>query len=288
MKTVRVSGVPEHFNYPWHYAIENGLFAEAGFNVQWRDVKEGSGAMCKMLENSETDVALVLTEGIVQHIHKGGTARIIQQYVKSPIIWGVHATLHKTLNESNLSNARIARSRIGSGSHLMAYVHAEQHDYRLSEDNFVTVGNVDNAVEAIRENSADILLWEKFMTQPYVDSSQINRIDTCLSPWPCFMMVGANSFTELPPEEIQRFNEVILSAAHQVSSLENTPLEIAKLYGLELEDVEKWYNGVEWQTTSYVSAKMLNNVVKTLDRIGLLTADPLPPHELCYTGVELY
>ncbi len=49
MKTVRVSGVPEHFNYPWHYAINNGLFAKAGFDVHWSDVTGGSGAMCSML-----------------------------------------------------------------------------------------------------------------------------------------------------------------------------------------------------------------------------------------------
>jgi sulfonate transport system substrate-binding protein len=82
MKTVRVCGVPEHFNYPWHYAINNGLFAKAGFDVHWSDVTGGSGEMCRMLEENQTDVALVLTEGIVKHIHTGGTTRIIQQYVK--------------------------------------------------------------------------------------------------------------------------------------------------------------------------------------------------------------
>ena len=71
MKTVRVGGVPEHFNYPWHYAINKGLFAKAGFDVKWSDVTGGSGEMCRMLEENQTDVALVLTEGIVKaHPHR--------------------------------------------------------------------------------------------------------------------------------------------------------------------------------------------------------------------------
>lgn len=90
MHTIRVGGVPEHFNYPWHYGIKNGIFQDENIKVIWSDVKGGSGAMCHMLENNELDVALILTEGIVKHIHNGGNAKIIQQYVKSPLIWGVH------------------------------------------------------------------------------------------------------------------------------------------------------------------------------------------------------
>ena len=28
MKQVKIIGVPEHFNLPWHMAIEEGLFAD--------------------------------------------------------------------------------------------------------------------------------------------------------------------------------------------------------------------------------------------------------------------
>ncbi|NNJ56705.1 MAG: ABC transporter substrate-binding protein, partial [Bacteroidia bacterium] len=92
MKKIRVGGVPEHFNYPWHYGIQNSIFKKNDLAVEWQDVKGGSGAMCSMLEKNELDVALVLTEGIVKHIHNGGTARIIQLFVKSPLIWGVHSS----------------------------------------------------------------------------------------------------------------------------------------------------------------------------------------------------
>lgn len=84
---LHIGGVPEHFNYPWHYGLLNGFFKKSGLDIQWQDVKGGSGAMTKMLANNELDFALVLTEGIIKHIASGGTSRIIQQYVKSPLIW---------------------------------------------------------------------------------------------------------------------------------------------------------------------------------------------------------
>ena len=43
MKTVRIIGVPEHFNLPWHLAMEEGAFAERGIDLIWTDVPEGTG-----------------------------------------------------------------------------------------------------------------------------------------------------------------------------------------------------------------------------------------------------
>jgi ABC-type nitrate/sulfonate/bicarbonate transport system substrate-binding protein len=45
--TIRVGGVPEHFNYPWHLAQELGLFAKRGVQVEWVEQKEGTGQMIK-------------------------------------------------------------------------------------------------------------------------------------------------------------------------------------------------------------------------------------------------
>jgi hypothetical protein len=47
MRTIKIAGVPEHFNLPWHLAIEKSL--ESHINLQWTDVPEGTGKMCQML-----------------------------------------------------------------------------------------------------------------------------------------------------------------------------------------------------------------------------------------------
>jgi len=61
MIKLNVAGVPEHFNFPWHTAIESGDFAKAGFEVNWTDYPGGTGAMMKSLRSGESDVAVVLT-----------------------------------------------------------------------------------------------------------------------------------------------------------------------------------------------------------------------------------
>jgi hypothetical protein len=47
---------------------------------------EGTGKMCQMLRSGETDIAVILTEGIVKDIVAGNPSRIVQVYVDSPLI----------------------------------------------------------------------------------------------------------------------------------------------------------------------------------------------------------
>ena len=60
MKQVKIAGVPEHFNLPWHMCIENGEFNEAGIDLQWTDVPEGTGKMCQMLRTRNRSAPISL------------------------------------------------------------------------------------------------------------------------------------------------------------------------------------------------------------------------------------
>ena len=51
MISLRVAGVPEHFNLPWHLLLESGGARALGLDAAWRDVPEGSGAMAAALED---------------------------------------------------------------------------------------------------------------------------------------------------------------------------------------------------------------------------------------------
>jgi sulfonate transport system substrate-binding protein len=284
---IRIGGVPEHFNYPWHYGIDHQLFAKNEIEIEWSDEKGGSGAMCKKLEDNSLDLALVLTEGIVAHIHQGGTARIIQQYVKSPLIWGIHASKSFVKSGKPLSKAKFARSRVGSGSHIMAYVLAEQNNFEITESNFETVGNIDGALEAFETGTADVLLWEKFMTQPYVDAGKVDRVGECVSPWPCFVLVASQKFLDVNSNLILALSDAIIMASETAMKRKSTVLEIAKMYNLQIKQVEQWYSSVEWQTSDWISTKMLENVTSTLHRVGVISQQ-LTTKEMCYLGAKLY
>ena len=169
MKTVKIIGVPEHFNLPWHLAIDEGAFEERGIDLTWTDIPEGTGKMCELLKNKETDLAIILTEGIVKSITEGNKVKIIQEYIASPLLWGIHVDAnspYKSLEE--LKNTIAAISRFGSGSHLMAYLQAKQMGWETEKLKFNLVNNLKGAVESLTTAKADYFMWERFTTKPLV------------------------------------------------------------------------------------------------------------------------
>ncbi len=279
--TIRVGGVPEHFNLPWHLAIENGDFEKEGLEIIWTDFYGGTGAMTKALREKETDVAVVLTEGIVAAIIKGDPAKIIGQYVRSSLVWGIHtAAQSKFQDASELKGQRYAISRFGSGSHIMTFVDAINRGWNPAEQQFVKVGNLDGARKAMVAGEADALLWEKFTTKPYVDSGELRRIGISITPWPCFVMAVNEDFLKEKREAIQKMLLVIYKCCRQFMEMPDAIEMVAERYGLQKEDAEEWFKQTKWSTNTLMSKAVLNNVVDTLLDVKVIEEKKKPKH-LC-------
>ena len=144
MKTIKIAGVPEHFNLPWHLCIENNEFKAVGIDLQWTDIPEGTGKMCQMLRDGETDIAVILSEGIIKDIVAGNPCKIVQVYVKSPLIWGIHVSAKSKYHSiADLEYTKVAISRYGSGSQLMAYVNADNQGWDSEKLQFEIVNTID-------------------------------------------------------------------------------------------------------------------------------------------------
>ena len=196
MKKVNIGGVLEHFNLAWYLTLKNGEYKNEGINLRWKDYYGGTGAMCKALREGEIDIAVILTEGITKDIIAGNPSKIVQTFVETPLHWGIHVA-HKSPYKSieELKGTKAAISRYGSGSHLMAYINAQNNSWNLETDlNFEVIKNLDGAVEGLTAGKADYFLWEKYTTKPLVDNGTFRRIGNCPSPWPCFVIAVREDF----------------------------------------------------------------------------------------------
>lgn len=247
MKTIRIAGVPEHFNLPWHLCIEGGEFEEMGIDLQWTDVPEGTGKMCQMLRNEETDIAIILTEGIVKDIVEGNDSRIVQVYVESPLIWGIHVDNKASFSSvSDLKNAKVAVSRMGSGSHLMAVVNAERQNWDTKQLEFEIVNNVDGAIEALSSGKADYFMWEKFTTKPLVDNGTFKRIAECPTPWPCFVIAVRDKFLKENKAIIEQILDIINTTTEEFKYIPSIDRNLATRYDQKIEDIQEWLSKTQW------------------------------------------
>lgn len=274
MKTIKIAGVPEHFNLPWHLCVENGEFDSVGIDLQWTDVPEGTGKMCQMLRNGETDIAVILTEGIVKDINAGNPTKIVQVYVESPLIWGIHVdanSRYKTL--SDLEKAKVAISRYGSGSQLMAYVNANNQGWKTDEIEFEVVNTIDGAVEALTSGKADYFMWERFMTKPLVDKGIFRKIADCPTPWPCFVIAVRNEFLEKNIGSIELILEIINNTTREFKDIPSIDRTLASRYHQKIEDIQEWLRLTKWSQKP-LEEKMLNKIqnqlfdLKIIDKKG--------------------
>lgn len=272
MKTVKIGGVPEHFNLAWYLTLKDGQYKQEGINLRWEDYPGGTGAMSEALRTGAIDMAVILTEGIVKDIAEGNPSKIVQTFVETPLIWGIHVAAGSDFKSvEDLKGKRCAISRYGSGSHLMAYINAENHGWDLETDlKFEVVQDLDGAVKALSNGDADYFMWEKFMTKPIVDSGVFRRIANCPTPWPCFVIAVRNEFLEVNESVVKAILEVINNTTVDFKEIPSIDRMIANRYDLQLEDVQEWLTLTEWSQSNLDEATV-KKVQQKLMKLDILS-----------------
>lgn len=272
MKRLKIGGVPEHFNLPWRLAIEEGKFKAAGIELHWSDMTGGTGQMIKGLQAGTLDIAVLLTEGITRAILKGLDAKIIAVYVKTPLIWGVHAPVNQGINQlDDLDASTFAISREGSGSHLMSYILAKQQGWDPTALSFNVVGDVYGGLWALNNDEAQGFLWEKYTTQPFVDQGKCKRIGEVLTPWPCFVVAVRNEVLQHEAALLQAILPIVQKRAQELKNSDDAAEVLAWRYALKKDEVTAWLSKTEWSNQLDVDQKDIQNVVETLHELNLVT-----------------
>jgi len=289
MITVRVGGVPEHFNLAWHLAIESGMFAQKGIQINWVDVPGGTGAMCKALRDNELDLAIALTEGVVSDIMQGNPSKIVQFYVNSSFRWGIFVNAKSNITGiDKMQGHKYAISRYKSGSHLMAYVNASNHNLQINDDtDFEVVGNLEGARKALADNTAQLFMWEKFTTKPYVDNGEFKMIGECSTPWPCFVVAATNDFIAQNEQVLNEILSIVNLSCLILKNNSKAPNLIADRYGIKENDAMLWFKELEYAYHPEMNEEQLNKVLTKLLQFNIIKRKP-ELIEICYEkNIEL-
>jgi ABC-type nitrate/sulfonate/bicarbonate transport system substrate-binding protein len=272
MKSIKIVGVPEHFNLPWHLCLENGEFEKENIDLQWTDVPEGTGKMCQMLRDGSTDIAVILTEGIIKDIIGGNPSKIVQIYVESPLIWGIHVAAQSNYQSlTDLKKTKAAISRLGSGSQLMAYVNSKNQGWNTKELQFEIVNTIDGAVTALTDGTADYFMWEHFMTKPLVDNGVFRHLGDCPTPWPCFVIAVREEVLAKHPETITKLLGIINSKTRIFKAIPDIDKQLAKTYNQKIEDIKEWLTLTEWSQEK-IDAVLLDRIQNQLVELNIINS----------------
>jgi sulfonate transport system substrate-binding protein len=270
MRVLRVGGVEEPFNLPWVLAFEDEAFASLGIEVTFTNYAGGTGALVGALEVGMIDLATLLTEGGVTAIGRGSKIRLHSAFVTSPLRWGIHiAAKAKQKKITELEGKKFAISRFGSGSELMAYELADQRGWTLKDSQFVVVGGVEGAIQALPKRKAHIFLWERFVTAPLVKQGVFKRIGEIPTPWPSFYTAARPRLLDIDRELIDQVVAIMLGYAAELKADPERAIDmIVERYGMERRDARSWLNDVEWPSSAFVDTDVLASVIERMTGLG--------------------
>ncbi len=271
MTNLKVGGVPEHFNYPWYITLKNKEYNKQNINLRWQDFPGGTGEMCAALRSGEVDIAIVLTEGIIKDIAEGNPSKIVQTYVETPLIWGIHVSAKSSFKKiEDLENATIAISRFGSGSHLMAIVNAYNQGWDVTKLNFKVVDNLQGGINALTNGEADYFMWEHFTTKPLVDRGVFIRIDDCPTPWPCFVVAVRNEVLENNFEEVKKVLDIINGETKDFKKRNTIDETLAKRYEQQLEDIQEWLKITKWNDGKPITKNLITRIQNKMIQLNVM------------------
>lgn len=272
MINLKIGGVPEHFNYPWYITLKNKEYTKHNINLRWQDFHGGTGQMCKALREGTVDIAIVLTEGIIKDIAAGNPSKIVQTYVKSPLIWGIHVAAKSSFKSiSDLENATIAISRYGSGSHLMAIVNAYNQGWDISNLKFKVVKDLQGGIDALSNGSADYFMWEHFTTKPYVDNGIFRRIDDCPTPWPCFVIAVRDEVLQNNSNDVKNILKVINNITKDFKEINQVDKILAKRYQQKEADIQKWLAITEWNDSEPITTELISEIQNKMKTFNVIS-----------------
>lgn len=294
-ETVRIGYVPEHYLLPLHYASFNHFWR---FPVELIPCPSGTGQMITLLREDKIDIAIGLTEGWVAGLltPEGSQKKgynIVGSWVENPLRWSiVTGKDRQTLNTvkdllqggTESGKIKVGVSRLGSGSHVMAFVLAQREDWDTeTQVSFEILGPFKDLRDGVNEAKADIFMWEHFTTKGYWDEGEkkeLRWLGEIYTPWPSWCVTASSKRFPNPEQDetLKAFFEAVDQGKkfpkfiqHECVRMLGTG-EIGCYYGEE--DAWEWIKGAKFfDHTRGVDGGMIDEVIEVLKGAGVLSGD---------------
>ncbi|KAK6372589.1 hypothetical protein LTR64_004507 [Lithohypha guttulata] len=293
-KPIRIGFVPEHYLIPLHLA--KPYFKDP---VELIPFPSGTGHMITSLRSDEIDLAIGLTEGWVAGLmtaegqQKQGYS-IVGSWVQNSLRWAVVTGRNRDdINtiEDLRQHRRVGVSRIGSGSHIMAFVLAEQKGWLKQDHATKSEGLVLNPLgpfkdlrdgvtgQAGQAPTADFFMWEHFTTKPYFDGNDapLKHIGEIYTPWPSWHIAASTKTFPEPGTEPKLLNLFDCFDRGIRDFNNDTKSAIDRLVKGEFhceyseEDANTWLKSAQFfEKTRGVDAPTMDGVIKTLETAQII------------------
>ncbi|KAG4306120.1 hypothetical protein PORY_000108 [Pneumocystis oryctolagi] len=270
-RLIRVGYVPEHFSAPILLAYCHGIFAKHRVDIKLVVCPGGSGQIIQRLQDGTLDIAIGLTEAFIVGCSScKNSCKIVGTYVESR--WAINTGKQSPYHiERDLDGCVMGISNIGSGSHIMSHVFANQETSKMENPFIFKVLNTfQKLVEAANSGEIAAFMWEYFTSKRCYDTGEIKKIGELYTPWPSWMIV-ANVYM-LETSMLVGFLDAINDGISYFYQNTQEAVEyIIENFHYSKEDVLAWLETVKFsKDVRSISLDVVHQVVSVLQKAGLI------------------
>ncbi|KAL2846093.1 hypothetical protein BJY01DRAFT_176157 [Aspergillus pseudoustus] len=297
--TLRIGYVPEHYLAPLHLSLRDRSYTALPYTLIPTPFPSGTGHMITSLRAGEIDLAIGLTEGWVAGLTgksapsppDDGGYRIVGHWVDTPLRWAIVTGRDRTALNGvrDLEGGKVGVSRLGSGSHVMSFVLADEQKWDKGGLEPVILGPFGSLKEGVTgtstgqtsdEGKADFFMWEHFTTKPsfHAQDSPLKKIGEIFTPWPSWLIVASTA--AFPnPESDERLATLFNLLDRGIEAFQGDHEDVVRMLGTgefgchySAEDGSEWIRDVRFASggTRGVSAEVLGGVVDVLKGAGVI------------------
>ncbi|KAK2807119.1 hypothetical protein FQN51_004733 [Onygenales sp. PD_10] len=304
--TIRIGYVPEHYLTPLHLALRLNAASDSPlpFKISLIPFPSGTGHMITSLRANEIDIGIGLTEGWVAGLvgkaqlekpGEDGGYKIVGEWVDSPLRWAIVTGRERgeIKGVGDLKGGRVGVSRLGSGSHIMSFVLAQDQNWPADTTTTnpltpVILGPFPSLRDGVSGPSptADFFMWEQFTTKPSFHptpsnpSPPLKKIGEIFTPWPSWF-IAASTATFPTLAEDERLASLFKVLDRGIEAFEADRAEVVRLLGTgELgctyveDDAKEWLKDVRFVKGGVrgVNGEVIREVVSLLKVAGVVPA----------------
>ena len=241
MTSFVVGGVPEPMNLPWQLAIADGTFAQ----------RAARGRVGRSTGRHRRDRRSARPSAPSTSPRSSPKARSPPSST-APTFASARSGYRARSSGASMSPATAPPARFTTSSPCDSPCRDSVRDriswpiysrhataFDLGADQLVVVGDIDGARAALREDRADVFLWEKYVTSPLVHRGEFRRIDTIDTPWPSFAIAVHVDTLASRARDLDHLIAVAQRAAARLRQDPNATAHIVSRYGLTQRDARR-------------------------------------------------
>ena len=120
----------------------------------------------------------------------------------------------------------------------------------------------------------------RHVQKPYLDSGELRRIGTIVTPWPCFLLAATQSTIDAQLPAIQAMLTALREACQLFHSESSTPADIAAHFHFQPADAVAWFHSVHISAADSIALSAIQKTIAALREARVLPEVDEPVEEI--------